>query len=117
MHMKKAISMFGLLAVLLATIGLASRADEKASTWTGWISDSHCGAKGTNAAHKACATTCVTQNHASWVFVNGKDSKVIAIKNQDAVKPDAALGHPVTVTGHMNADGSLQVDSIAEAKS
>ena len=115
--MKKAISMFGLLAVLLATIGLSSRADEKSMTWTGWISDSHCGAKGTNAAHKACASTCVTKNNASWVFVNGKDNKVIAIKNQDAVKPDEALGHPVTVTGHMNADGSLQVDSIAEAKS
>jgi len=115
--MKKALSMFGLLAVLLATIGLSSRADDKSMSWNGWISDSHCGAKGTNAAHKACATTCVTQNHASWVFVNGADNKVIAIKNQDAVKPDEALGHPVTVTGHMNADGSLQVDSIAAAKS
>jgi len=115
--MRKAISMFGLLEVLLATIGLASRADEKSMTWTGWISDSHCGAKGMNAAHKACASTCVTKNGASWVFVDGKDSKVIAIKNQDAVKPDEALGHPVTVTGHMNADGSLQVASIAAAKS
>jgi len=111
--MRKAISMFGLLAVLFATIGLSSRADEKSMTWTGWISDSHCGAKGMNAAHKACATTCVTQNHASWVFVNGKDSKVIAIKNQDSVKPDEALGHEVTVKGHLNSDGSLQVDSIA----
>jgi len=115
--MKKAISMFGLLAVLLATIGLSSRADDKSMSWTGWISDSHCGAKGTNAAHKTCASTCVTQNHATWVFVNGTDSKVIAIKNQDAVKPDDALGHPVTVTGHLNADGTLQVDSIAAAKS
>ena len=117
--MKKAVSMFGLLALLFAAIsiaGVTTNASDKTMTWTGWISDSHCGAKGTNAAHKACASTCVTQNHASWVFVNGTDSKVITIKNQDAVKPDAALGHPVTVTGHMNADGSLQVDSIAEAK-
>jgi hypothetical protein len=114
--MKKAISMFGLLAVLFATISLASFADEKSMTWTGWISDSHCGAKGMSAGHKACALTCVQKNNASWVFVNGKDSKVITIKNQDAVKPDEALGHEVTVTGHMNADGSLQVESIAAAK-
>jgi hypothetical protein len=115
--MKKAISMFGLLAVMLAVFSLASFADEKASTWTGWISDSHCGAKGMSAGHKACAQTCVKTNGASWVFVNSKDQKVIAIKNQDAVKPDEALGHEVTVTGTMNADGSLQVSSIAPAKS
>lgn len=114
--MKKAISMFGLLAVLLATISLASFADDKASSWTGWISDSHCGAKGMSAAHKACAETCVKTNGASWVFVNGKDSKVIAIKNQDAVNPDKDLGQQVTVTGTLNADGSLQVTSIAAAK-
>jgi hypothetical protein len=114
--MKRAISMFGLLAVLLATISLASFADDKATTWTGWISDSHCGAKGMSAGHKACAETCVKTNGASWVFVNGADSKVIAIKNQDAVNPDKNLGQQVTVTGHMNADGSLQVDSIANAK-
>jgi len=113
--MKKALSMFGLLAVLLATIGLSSRADDKSMSWTGWISDSHCGAKGTNAAHKACASTCVTKNNASWVFVNGSDNKVIAIKNQDAVHADKDLGQQVTVTGTMNADGSLQVASIAAA--
>lgn len=114
--MKKSISTFGLLAVLLATFSLTSRADEKTMHWTGWISDSHCGAKGMSAGHKACATTCVTKNGASWVFVNGTDSKVIAIKNQDAVKPEEALGHQVTVTGHLNSDGSLEVESIAAAK-
>jgi hypothetical protein len=115
--MKKALSMFGLLAVMLATISLAGYADEKASSWTGWISDSHCGAKGMSADHVACAKLCVTKNGFAWVFVNGKDSKIIAIKNQDAVKADDVLGHQVTVTGHLNADGSLQVDSIAAAKS
>jgi hypothetical protein len=114
--MKRSIGMLGLLAVLLATMGFSSRADDKSMSWTGWISDSHCGAKGTNAAHKACASLCVQKNNASWVFVNGKDSKVIAINNQDAVKPDEVLGHPVTVTGHMNDDGSLQIDRIAAAK-
>jgi hypothetical protein len=111
--MKRAISMFGLLAVLLAAISFTSFADNKSTTWTGWISDAHCGAKGMSADHAACAKTCVTKNGSSWVFVNGADKKVIAIKNQDAVDADKSLGHEVTVTGHLTDDGSLQVDSIA----
>jgi len=113
--MKRAIRVFGLLSVLLATISLASYADDKAS-WTGWISDSHCGAKGMSAGHKACAQTCVKSNGASWVFVNAKDSKVYPIKNQDAIHADKDLGHQVTVTGSVSSDGTLSVDSLAEAK-
>ena len=39
--MKRAIGMFGLLAVLFATLSLATIADSKTMTWTGWISDDH----------------------------------------------------------------------------
>ena len=45
--MKRAIGMFGLLAVLFATLSLATIADSKTMTWTGWISDDHCGEVGT----------------------------------------------------------------------
>jgi hypothetical protein len=113
--MKKAIGMFGLLAVLFATLSLATIADNKTATWTGWISDDHCGAKGMSADHKACATTCI-KNGSKYVFVNSADKKVLAIKNQDAVKGEANLGQEVKLTGHVNDDGSLQVDSIANAK-
>jgi hypothetical protein len=112
--MKRAISMFGLLAALFAVISLASYAAD--TTMTGWISDSHCGAKGMSAGHKACAETCVKTNGAKWVFVDAKDSKVYPITNQDAVSPDADLGHEVTVKAAMNDDGSLKVASINEAK-
>jgi hypothetical protein len=111
--MKRAITMSSLLAVLLATISLAAIADDKTMTWSGWISDSHCGAKGMSAGHKACGITCVKTNGATWVFVNSKDQKVLPIKNQDAVDADKNLGQEVKVTGHVNADGTLQVDSIA----
>ncbi|HXQ26567.1 MAG TPA: hypothetical protein VN822_09195 [Candidatus Acidoferrales bacterium] len=113
--MKKAISTLGLLAVLFATIGLSTIADQKTATWTGWISDDHCGAKGMSADHKACATTCI-KNGSKYVFVNGADKKVIAIKNQDAVSGEKNLGQEVKVTGHLLNDGSLQVDSIANSK-
>jgi hypothetical protein len=112
--MNRAISTLGLLLFLAAAIGL-SAADSKTTTWTGWISDAHCGAKGMNAEHKACATLCVTKNGPSWAFVNTADKKVIAIHNQDAVHGEKNLGKEVKVTGHLMDDGSLQVDSIANA--
>jgi hypothetical protein len=112
-NMKRAISMCGLLAVMVAAISLASIAENKTMTWTGWISDSHCGAKGMSADHKACAQTCVKTKGASWVFVSGKSKKVLNIKNQDAVDADKDLGQEVKVTGHVTDDGALQVDSIS----
>jgi hypothetical protein len=112
MEMKKAVSMFVAFAALFAVLSLRTTADDKAMTWTGWISDSHCGAKGMSADHKACAQTCVKTKSASYVFVNGADKKVINIHNQDAVHPDNDLGHEVTLTGHMMDDGSVHVDTI-----
>ena len=114
--MKRAISTLGLLAVLAAVVGFSTFADGKTSTWTGWVSDSHCGAKGMSADHKACAKTCVTKNGSSWVFVNSEDKKVIAIKNQDAINADNNLGKEVKVTGQLLDDGSRHVDSVADAK-
>jgi len=115
--MRKAISMFGLLALLGAAIsvaGVTTRASDKAMTWTGWISDSHCGAKGMSADHKACAETCVKTKSAKWVFVNEKTKHVIPIANQDSIVPDDALGHEVKVTGHITK-GVLTIDKLEAA--
>lgn len=114
--MKRAVSMCSLLALMLAAISLATFAENKTMTWTGWISDSHCGAKGMSADHKACAETCVKTKGASWVFVSAKSKKVLSIKNQDAVNADEDLGGAVKVTGHVTEDGSIQVDSITKSK-
>jgi hypothetical protein len=114
--MKKVITSCSLLAVLLATISLATIADDKTMTWTGWISDSSCGVKGASAAHKACAKTCMKDKGASWVFVTEPDEKVVAIQNQDAIDADKNLGQEVMVKGHMTDDGKLHVDSVMNAK-
>ncbi len=116
--MRKVLNTFALLAVLLATLSLAASAnDTKGKNWTGWISDSACAAKGTNADHKACAAKCVKEKGASWVFVNAKTKAVLNIHNQDAVNPDTDLGQEVKVTGHLMGDGTLHVEKIAPAKS
>jgi len=109
--MKKAVISFVALAALVAVLSLHAVAENKTMTWTGWISDSSCGAKGANAAHKACAQTCMKTKGASWVFVDS-EKKVIPIHNQDAVSMDKDLGVEVSVTGHMMDDGSIHVEKI-----
>lgn len=99
-------------APLLFAMSSASSASDKSHAWTGWISDSNCGAKGMTASHKDCALKCVKENGASYVFVNSKTKKVYAIQNQSAVT-DLDLGTEVTLTGMLNSDGSMKADSIA----
>lgn len=117
--MKKAFTTVGLFAMLFATLCLAvpTRASgnetAKAMTYTGWISDSNCGAKGMSASHKACTTKCVKMG-AKYVFVDSKTKAVDKISNQKAIT-DADLGHEVSVTGYKTKTGMLHVDSVKEA--
>jgi hypothetical protein len=98
-----------LIAFLLSAVTFAFAAD----TMTGYISDSHCGAKGAKAGHEECATKCVTEHNAKYVFVNDADHKVYAIDDQQKVAAHA--GHHVTVTGSVEGD-NLKLSNIAMAK-
>lgn len=116
--MKKALNLGAVLAMLLATLsfGAAIHAQDsmaKTMTWTGWISNSACGAKDANADGKQCTEKCVKDKNASYVFVNDKNKKIYKIHNQDSVT-EANLGQEVKVTGHM-MEGQIHVDSIANA--
>ena len=42
------------LALVIALVLMVAPA-MYAGSWTGWITDEHCGAKGNNADHKSCA--------------------------------------------------------------
>ena len=117
--MKKVLTTSSLLAMLLAMLsfGVATHAQDtmaKTMTWTGWISNSACGAKDANAEGKDCTAKCVKDKGASYVFVDTKTKKVSKIHNQDAVT-DANLGQEVKVTGHRVEGGEIHVDSIANA--
>ncbi len=98
------------MAFLLCSAAFAFAAD---STLTGYISDSHCGAKGAKEGHAECATKCVKEHGAKYVFVNDADHKVYAIDAQDKVATHA--GHHVTVKGTVEGD-NLKLDSIDMAK-
>lgn len=106
--MKKMIVLFALLALTVAA--LAGAAAPK-SSWTGWVTDEHCGAKGASADHKACAEKCVT-NGSKLVFYNNADKKIYGLDKQDVAK--ANLGHEVKVTGELDGK-NIKVDSIAAA--
>jgi hypothetical protein len=101
------------MAVTLVAAALAMAAE---GTWTGYISDDHCGAKGMNEKHAECATKCAKEKGAKYVFVNEADKKVYAIDAQEKVAAHA--GHHVTVKGTVDGD-NLKLSSIdmAPAKS
>jgi hypothetical protein len=98
------------MALALCAAALTLAGD---GTMTGYISDSHCGAKGTNEKHADCAAKCVKEKGASYVFVNDTDHKVYTIDAQDKVAAHA--GHHVTVQGTVDGD-TLKLTSIDMAK-
>ena len=106
MRAKYAVGLF--LALCAGVLTLAAD-----GTWTGYISDSECGAKGANEKHADCAAKCVIEHGAKYVFVNDADKKVYAIDAQDKVAAHA--GHHVTVTGSVTGD-ALKLGTISMAK-
>jgi len=104
-HMKKtSVVLLALLFVSFLAPALAHAGD-----WTGWVTDEHCGAKGANAGHKACAEKCMKEG-SKLVFYNEGDKKIYTLDNQDLAKQH--LGHEVKVSGE--ATGSaIKVTSIA----
>ena len=97
-------------ALALLTASIASPAD---GSWTGWISDDMCGAKNAQAAGPECASRCVKEHGAKYVFVNDSDKKVYAVDAQDKVAPHA--GHHVVVKGSVDGD-ALKLTSIEMAE-
>ncbi len=79
-----------------------------AESWSGTISDAHCGAKhaASSEADQKCVAGCTKRGEAP-VFVVG--DKVIEFANPEAVKGHE--GHKVTITGSMKGD-KVQVESV-----
>jgi hypothetical protein len=107
---KTAIAVMAVLAIAL-TLPLANAGAMKGS-WTGWITDDHCGAKGAKAEHKDCATKCL-ENGGKLVFYNAADEKIYTLDNQDLAKQH--LGHEVKVTGEVDGT-AIKIASIEKAE-
>ena len=99
-----------LLALTVLALPLASAATK--GSWTGWITDDHCGAKGASADHKACAEKCLGKG-AKLVFFNSEDKKLYSLDKQDVAK---AHGEgPVAVAWSASAQRGLRTPAASRA--
>jgi len=93
------------LLLLVLSFSIAVYAADK-GTWTGYISDAHCGAKGEG--HAACAKKCVKEGYAP-VFVVGE--KVYTIS--DPKKVSKFIGDKVTITGTITGD-AIDIEKVGK---
>ena len=106
--MRKTAILAGIVALALLALPLYAQD----GSWTGWITDEHCGAKGAKAGHEDCAKKCMEKG-GKLVFYNAADQKLYKLDKQDLAKEH--LGHEVKVTGHVEGE-MIHVESIAPAK-
>lgn len=109
--MKKAVVAALIVFAITLALPLAHAGAMKGS-WTGWITDESCGAKGAKAEHKDCAMKCL-ENGGKLVFYNTADEKLYALDNQGLAKEH--LGHEVKVTGEVDGT-AIKVASIEKAE-
>lgn len=111
--MKKWLAVASLLTVaVLALVAVApALAADGTSSWTGWITDSHCGKGGANAKHtKACVEKCAKDGQV--VFFNEADQKIYSLdKGTEALE---FVGVKVKVTGTVEGD-TIKVASFEKA--
>jgi len=97
--------------LVIASLSLASDKSKEGS-WTGWVTDTKCGAKGTSETHAACAKKCVDGGQGKYALYNPADKKVYVLEPQDKVAAHA--GHHVTVKGTVEGD-TIKISSIEMA--
>lgn len=107
--MTKRLLVVCLAVVLFAGITLALPKDD---SWTGWVTDTHCGAKGASAKHAKCAKDCVDGGSGKYALYTPTDKKVYVLDPQEKLAEHA--GHYVKVTGTLD-DDNIKVKSIEMA--
>ena len=100
-------------AMVLA-LGLSGLAAENVQQefWTGWVTDTHCGAKGQSAGHAMCAKRCA-QNGAKLVLLSD-EGHVYFLEPMDLVLESA--GRYVYVLGSMATGNVINVTSVETAE-
>jgi hypothetical protein len=112
--MKQVMSVFAF--VCGAAVAVAAAPETPRETWTGKISDAHCGAKhnteGKKMTDRECNEMCV-KGGAKYVFVS-KD-KIYQIADQKDAALATHAGHTVLLTGEMKGD-TITVSKIEMPK-
>lgn len=109
--MRKALIVVALIAVA-AVAAAASQAE--AGSWTGVVTDTHCGEKGAKADHASCAVRCVKGGSAQWALWDPQAKQLYELVN--AKDAETLAGKQATVKGTLNAaDKKIDVSSMEAA--
>lgn len=100
--MKKLVSRT-LILVMVLGFGFAALATAEDGTWTGWVTETHCGAAGAKEAHADCAAKCVKEKGAHWALYNSADKSQFVLSGDDAMMLKMAAKQ-VTVKGNMDKE-------------
>ena len=112
--MKKAISRALLAAVIVSLASFAYAGDAVEGSWTGYVTDTGCGAKGAKADHAACAAKCV-KDGAKYALYTADDKQVWVLSNQEEAGKMA--GKEVTVKGKADKEKmTIEVASMEAAQ-
>jgi hypothetical protein len=105
-----------LLAALIVSLASFALAAGVEGTWSGWVTDTGCGAKGAKAEHAACAAKCVKEHGAKYALYTPADKQVWVLSNQDEAAKMA--GKEVTVKGTADKEKmTIEVASMEAAPS
>ena len=97
-----------LITLLMVFFVVIGNATEK-GTWTGIISDDHCGVKSANEGHAECAKKCIKDGKATVLVVGDKMYKI-----SDPKQVEAFIGQKVTITGDLT-DDVIKVKKVSKA--
>jgi len=98
-----------LTAGVLLSAGWALAGGQE-GTWTGVITDTHCGYKASHTA--ACVNVCVTDKGAKYALANPENGKLYILQPQE--KAASLANEKVKVTGTLDGD-TIQVKTIEKA--
>jgi hypothetical protein len=102
--MKRAISRLLILALALGIASYMAAGDE--DSWSGYVTETHCGAKGASESHADCAIKCVKEKGAKWALYNPADKSVTVMEGDSAMMEKMA-GKKVKVKGTMDKEKKM----------
>jgi len=112
--MRTLLSLVAAAVVLAAPLAIA--ADGAKGEWTGYVTDTHCGANGATRDHTAgCVEKCIKGGSKAELYV---ESEKKSYTLNDFSKVKALVGQKVTIKGTQDpASGVITIESAAKASS
>ena len=112
--MRTLLSLVAAVSVLAAPLAFA--ADGAKGEWTGYVTDTHCGANGATKDHTAgCVEKCMRGGSKPELYV---ESEKKSYPLNDFSKVKALVGQKVTIKGTRDADtGVITIESASKASS